>query len=243
MEESLITADRVIHFVWIGEDLPLMGQLSIKLFQKHGFTPHLWSYNKILNVPDGVVPREASEILGKDSIFTFQGFAPGLENGGKGSVSHWSDIFQLKLLQKYGGWYSQLDVACLKVPEPCEYYFAQHGRPEICNTFIMRTPKGAPFLEDCITELMAKINKSTMSTISWLDSMRIVGSHVHTKLPQFVSKNTFECGCHVFTDTNAMPNAQYEFIHWCNAICGSIRNGPVHEDTLYYKLLKDVELV
>jgi hypothetical protein len=235
--------DQAVHLVWIGKSLPLMGQLSIKLFQRHGKMPHLWSYEEIENVPDGVERRDASEILDRDSIFTFQGDQPGLENNGRGSVSHWSDIFQLTLLRKYGGWYSQLDVACMKFPARCEYYFARHHDRTVINTFIMRVPKNAPFLDACLAELTAKINKSTSSKIGWFDGMRIVGSHVNAKLPQFISRKTFECGCPVFTDTDATLKRRYEFLHWCNALCVTIRNGPVREDSLYTRLLKQEGLI
>ena len=239
----MFVEDKIVHLVWIGESLSLMGQLTIKLLQRQGKIPHLWSYDDIKNVPDGVERRDAAEILPKESIFSFQGYHDGLENGGKGSVSHWSDMFQLMLLQKYGGWYSQLDVACMKFPEPCEYYFARHYDHGIINTFIMHMPKDAPFLNECIAELATKINKSTSSSFGWLDSMKIIGSHVYAKLPQFISDKTFECGCRIFTDTNAMPNDEIEFVHWCNALCGTVRNGPVREDSLYYRLLKQEYLI
>ncbi len=235
--------DQIVHFVWIGKSLPVMGQLSIKLFQRHGKIPYLWSYDEIENVPDGVVRRDASEILPRDSIFTFQGSQPGLENDGKGSVSHWSDQFQLTLLQKYGGWYSQLDVACLKLPARCDYYFARHHEPPIINTYIMRVPKNAPLLDACLAELRAKINKSTSTSFHWFDSMRIIGSHVHTELPQFISRNTHECGCPTFTDTAKKLKRRIEFLHWCNALCVTVRNGPGRPDSLYYKLLKQENLL
>ena len=82
-----------------------------------------------------------------------------------------------------------------------------------------------------------------MSTIHWIDSMQIIGSHVHAKLPQYISSKTFECGCHIFTHTNAIPSEELEFIHWCNALCGDIRNGSTNTETLYYKLLQEVDLI
>ena len=150
-----------VHFVWIGERLSLLEQLSIKSFQRHGFIANLWSYNLITNVPENTILRNAEEILSKDSLFSFQGTTNlSLTNNGIGSFSHWSDTFQLLLLKKYGEWYSQLDVSCLKRPEDSEYYFSPHpGSRKLMNTFIMKTPPDAPFIDDCLIDLRQKINK------------------------------------------------------------------------------------
>ncbi|NBP71067.1 MAG: hypothetical protein EBU52_20305, partial [Cytophagia bacterium] len=62
---------------------------------------HLWSFDKINNAPNGTILRNAAEVLPEESIFTFQGApVPGIPKGGIGSLSHWSDQFQLKVLYK-----------------------------------------------------------------------------------------------------------------------------------------------
>jgi len=236
----LNTEDNLVHLVWIGNKFSLLEQLSIKLLQKQNLVPHLWSYNEIENVPDGVVLCDASEIMPEESIFTFQGIREGLPNEGKGSVSHWSDRFQLKLLQKYGGWYSQLDVACLKLPEDREYYFAGSDSVGIV-TYIMKAPKGAPFLRDCIDELTEKINGST--PFDWSDSMQIIGNHVCESLPDFISTDNYECGVEKYMDGDEIPGDNIEFIHWCNALCGEKKNDPKNSNSLYYKLLKQEGLI
>lgn len=237
----------IVHMIWIGDELSLMSQLSIKLWQRQNMIPYLWSYsNNIKNIPKGVVLKDASEIMAKESLFTFQGYGVGLFNGGKGSYSHWSDIFQLKLLKKYGGWYSQLDVACLKMPEETEYYFANHSDPNIVNTFIMKTPPDAPFIQDCIFEYENKINIQTADKIAWLDGMKIIGSHIRkNQLSSFVSSNTTECGCDKYTQTNHMPGTNIEFIHWCNALCGDPKapTSKYHKESVYYKLLQQENLI
>jgi hypothetical protein len=240
-------SNNTVNMVWIGDSLSLLGILSIKTWQRFGFVPQVWSYSNIQNLPHGVISKNAEEIMPKESLFTFEGIPQeGLSNGGHGSYSHWSDIFQLKLLEKYGGWYSQLDVAVIKTPKLTDYFFANHAYPNIVNTFVMKVPIDAPFISGCISELKEKINKKTAKNIGWLDSMKIVGSHVRkNNLSNFISYNSIECGCHRLTHTDSLISDNVEFIHWCNALCGNIDKliSECHKNSIIYKLLKHENLI
>ncbi|CAN5598692.1 hypothetical protein BH10PLA1_BH10PLA1_05790 [soil metagenome] len=111
----LLPENRHVHVVWIGPRLSLMERLTVKLLQFHGHLVNLWGYETIENVPEGTILRNADEILPKKSIFRFTGTPLSIiPNGGIGSMSHWSDQFQIKLLHQEGGLYTQLDVAFLQ---------------------------------------------------------------------------------------------------------------------------------
>jgi len=212
--------EKIVHMVWVGSGvLSLMSRLTVSLWIRRGFAPHIWSYGGLEDVPQGVVLRDAGEVIPRESLFTFQGYDKNILNGGKGSYAHWSDIFQMRLLRMHGGWYSQFDVAPLEVPE-CDYYFAAHGFPGVVNTFVMRVPRGAPFLDACIIELESKVNASTASEMGWYDGMRIVGSHVASSgLGGFISPRAVECGCKMYAKGSRKPPAGVEFVHWCNSCC------------------------
>ena len=231
-----------IHCVWVGKKpFSILEVLSIKQYQKLDFTVNLWLYNSIENIPDGVIVHDANEIMPEDSIFKFD--RP--DHFGHGSVSHWSDIFQLTLLQKVGGWYSQLDVTCLKIPEDTEYYFAHHEgtrSDKTINTFIMKVPKNASFLDDCINELKQKINPSTMTNIDWLDGMTTIGKNIFKHgLSEYISTKTQECGANTLTNPHNRPNPKSEFVHWCNALFVN-KNNPIPQ-SFYYQLLQDHNLI
>ena len=229
--------------VWVGGGLSLMSRLTLSLWVRRGFTPHVWSYGSVEGVPSGAVVRDAGEVLPAESLFTFQGYDKNISNGGKGSYAHWSDIFQLRLLRMHGGWYSQLDVACLAVPE-CEYYFAAHGFPGVVSTFVMRLPRCAPFLDACIADLESRVNASTASEMGWYDGMRIIGSHVDSAgLGGFVSRRAVECGCAKYAMGPHGPPPGVEFVHWCNSCCpgeGSLLSRP---DSFYCRLLRGEGLI
>src|SRR5690606_9502875 len=83
---------------WLGNRLPLLQVLSLQSFIAHGHEYHLYVYDPIENAPEGVVLCDASKILPRQSVFTYQkGF-------GKGSYSAFSNLFRYKLLLEHGGW-------------------------------------------------------------------------------------------------------------------------------------------
>jgi hypothetical protein len=232
-----------VNCVWVGSrNFDILQLLSIKQYQKLGFTVNLWAYDHIDNTPDGVIIHDANEIMPHDSIFTFQ--RP--DHFGHGSPCHWSDIFQLKLLNKVGGWYSQLDVTCLKIPQLTEYYFAHHDETSsihTVNTFIMKIPSKAPFLDKCIYEMETSINRDTISKIDWLHGMRIIGNHVFkNKLNRYISYNNRECANNkTYTKNYDRHIKNLEFIHWCNAVFKD-KNNPTPK-SLYYNLLENNNLI
>jgi hypothetical protein len=233
-----------MHMVWIGNKLGLLEQLTIKLYQKQGLVPHLWSYNKdeLEGVPEGTLLRDAEEILPKSSLFTFR-FPNDPNNRGHGSFSHWSDRFQLTLLQKFGGWYSQLDVACLKMPVESEYFFVHHNSA-IVDVCVMKTPKNAPFIQPCLNELYDKVNETTTNGgIHWELSMTIIGQHItKNDLSKFKSNNVAEHGCAKYMTHAAAPPENIEFIHWWNVMCKDHKNNP-KPGSFYHKLLQEVDLI
>lgn len=249
----MLPENKIIHAVWIGDELSLLEQLTIKLYQKHKHEVHLWAYNEIKNVPKGTILRNASEILPIDSVFSFKG-APTdvLVNGGIGSFSHWSDQFQLKLLFLEGGIYSQLDVSCLRpfnFKEPIK--FVTNGI--VLMPFVMKFPKNDPFLMEAFETLKEKINKSTFEPngkkeINWHLSMRIM-ANIYKKYPHITPDSRLngyiELGGKKGTDTIFYKDGNVDkatCIHWSNATRHDMKNNPI-EGSVYYKLLKSVDLL
>ena len=52
--------NRIVHGVWIGDELSLLERLTIKLFQDQGHEFHLWSYKPLENTPAGTTWRDAA---------------------------------------------------------------------------------------------------------------------------------------------------------------------------------------
>ena len=98
----------LIQGLWIGRELSLMEQLSIKSFTENGHCYHLYTYEDVKNVPRGAMMLDASTIVPREQIFT-------LKHGhNEESLTAFSNLFRFKLLFDKGGWWVDLDVVCLK---------------------------------------------------------------------------------------------------------------------------------
>ena len=88
-----------VKSLWIGPSLPPAQAACLKSFVNVGHSVELFTYADLPEVPEGVVLRDAREILPETEIFTY-GAAAGV---GSGSVSAFSNIFRYKILHDHGG--------------------------------------------------------------------------------------------------------------------------------------------
>ena len=49
------TSSSVIHGLWIGNKMSALELLTIHSFLQHGFQFHLWTYQQIENIPNGII--------------------------------------------------------------------------------------------------------------------------------------------------------------------------------------------
>ncbi len=107
----------VVNGMWVGAHLSLMELLTLKCFVDHGHRFLLWTYGQIPQdeLPEGVELRDASSIIPAREVFSYR------RGPHAGSYAGFSDIFRYNLLHDRGGWWVDMDVACLKsfdFPEP-----------------------------------------------------------------------------------------------------------------------------
>ena len=110
---SIPSSNLVIQGLWFGEPLSDLERLCMKSFMANGHEFHLYTYEELQGVPQGVVIKDANEIVSRDRIKEFRWFAG------------FSDFFRYSLLLKRGGWYVDMDVICLRPLDfESEYVFA-----------------------------------------------------------------------------------------------------------------------
>ncbi len=136
------SSDHVIQGLWIGSELSVMEQLSIASFLLNGHPFHLYVYTNVNNVPDGTIIRDGEEILPASAIFRYR------DNG---SYAGFSNFFRYELLRKYGGWWVDLDVICLRPHQFADDYVigtepVAHGgfHP---TSGVLKTPPQSPLME------------------------------------------------------------------------------------------------
>jgi len=242
--------NRIVHGLWIGDTLSLLERLTIRLLQDHGHEFHLWSYKPLDNPPAGTVWRDAAEVLPEDTLFRFDGIPfNSIPNKGIGSLSHWSDQFQCKLLHQEGGIYSQMDIAAL-APLDFEspYMFAPHGDSSIAPV-IMKTPKGSEFAKACYETLSGAINAETIRSMHWDCSMQLIMDVVRKfdfNREEFLlsEEEYWDLGARKkgpFYDSVSRTDG-FRIIHWSNATNREYKDRPIR-GSFYAKVLERVGLI
>lgn len=124
----------IIQSLWIGASFSNLEKLCAQSFLDHGHEFHLYAYDDIKGVPDGVTVKDGNEILNAGELF----------DGTWQRPSNLADYFRYALLYQKGGWWVDMDLICLK---PFEFQesvvFAPRGHTATAfNNFILCFPAG-----------------------------------------------------------------------------------------------------
>ena len=149
----------VVQSLWVGNRLSRMEYYSIKSFLILGYTFHLYVYEKVKNVPKGVILKDASLIMPAKDIFDL-----------KSTFLPFSDIWRYKLLYDKGGYWVDLDMIALKrfdFKEPFVFSSERtiQGRelgvrfasvlPYVPNIGILKAPPKSEFYKEAYEKCMA----------------------------------------------------------------------------------------
>ncbi|MCX2575916.1 capsular polysaccharide synthesis protein [Pedobacter sandarakinus] len=148
-----------VQSLWIGGQLSNVEKLCIQSFIDHGHEFHLYTYEEMKDLPVGTKLCDANEIMPEQEIFRYKhGWA-------KGSVSGFADVFRLKLIQKKGGWWVDMDIICLKKLDQadddlfCSSYEGEYG--SLVNNCIFKLHSNSPFIKTCL-DYIQKIDLENM---------------------------------------------------------------------------------
>lgn len=94
-----------IKTLWIGPELSVLEQLSLRSFLSCGHDVELFVYQDVKQIPAGVRLRDAGEILHESLVFRHR------RGGGLSGFANW---FRYVLLFQEGGMWVDTDVICLK---------------------------------------------------------------------------------------------------------------------------------
>lgn len=216
--EGALTPDNLhVNGLWIGNTLSKIELLTLHSFIKQGHIFHLWTYEKLLNdLPAGVVIEDANEILPRETVFRYNNVNK--YGHGKGSVSGFSDIFRYKLLYDKGGWWTDMDVTCLKpLNFSVPYFFRKHHHLELVGN-VMKAPVQSKLMLSCYNEAAAEVNENNTD---WHKPIEILNKYVfENNLQQYVypyisNHDDWNRIVGYVVGNDPMPE-QYYFIHWMN---------------------------
>ena len=214
---ELTPENKHVNALWIGTRLSKMEMLTLQSFVDNGHTFHLWAYEKIENeLPDGVIAEDANAVIPKEKIFRYK--YVNKYGHGKGSVSGFSDIFRYKLLYEKGGWWTDMDVTCLKpLNAATPYFFRKHHDLELVGNVMKCPPKSALMLL-CYTEAAAQVDENNTD---WHKPIEILNKHVFANQLQayiFQQVSNLDMWSELVrfvTGAKPVPD-HYFFIHWMN---------------------------
>src|SRR6266566_3747619 len=98
-----------VNSFWKGRPFSKIEELCVKSFLAHGHRFRLYAYDDVEGCPRGCDLADANEVVPATRFFVNSN--PGF---GYGSPSPFSDLFRMTLLEHKGGWWTDMDVVCLR---------------------------------------------------------------------------------------------------------------------------------
>ena len=208
--------NKIVNALWIGKKLSVTELLTIKSFLQNGHSFVLWAYDKIeTTLPEGTILKDASEIIPRDKVFSYK-FSNQFGHG-KGSYAGFSDVFRYKLLFENGGWWTDMDVTCLKPLDFTEEYVfrTHHSLPLVGN--IMKCPKNSMLMKKCFEEASAQVDENNRD---WHLPIQILVDNVQlfelsNYIKDFSNADSWNLIRKLLKQKTILPKKWY-VIHWVN---------------------------
>lgn len=212
----MLHANTIVHGMWVGEELSKLELLTISSFLACGHQFWLWTYTDIkTHLPKGIHLKDARAILPETSVFRYK---HGNQFGhGKGSLAGFSDIFRYKLLYEYGGWWTDMDITCLRPLDFEEaYVFRSHDVfPVVGN--LMKCPKKSTLMLECFeqaTEAVTEENTDWLLPIKILND-QIEQQHLSKYIREISNPDRWEI-VHFYATFPAKLRPELYVLHWMN---------------------------
>ncbi len=93
----------IFRSLWVGSKLSALEKTCARSWIYHGHRFELFVYDDVGEIPDGVVVRDANEIIPEREVFLWQG-----------CYAIFADLFRWTLLYEQGGYWVDMDVLCLR---------------------------------------------------------------------------------------------------------------------------------
>ena len=127
--------------LWIGGKLSWLEQLCLKSFADQGHEITLYSYEPILNLPEGVRAADAAEIMAAE---------PMLRHARTGSPAIHADMWRLQLMKKTNCIWVDADMYCHQPFDfDSDFVFGWEKPETVCNA-VLRLPKHSKTLNQLL---------------------------------------------------------------------------------------------
>ena len=231
----------LVHGLWIGNNrLTQLEILTLKSFIDMGAEFNLWVYEELKSkLPKEIVLRNANEIIPEEKIFKYPNNM--ILGFGEGSYVGFSELFRYKVLYEFGGWWTDMDVTCLKPLSEVqdEYWFRFHGVLSMVGN-IMKVPAKSELMKLSYEKAIIEVNENQQD---WHHAIRILCYYIENLgLSKYIHKNESNLDrldktwnlikkeCDIEKN-----NTDWRFIHWMNSV---IEKNTYHEKSVFAHFLK-----
>jgi hypothetical protein len=171
-EEQQQSGPPEVRMFWTGPPLSPYELLSLQSFVAAGARVFVYSTTKTLRVPDGVELLDVRELWpGPVHRFYFP-------DGDPSPALH-SNLVRYAALQRFGGWYADLDMICLRGLPASKVYLAWESDNSV-NGAIMKFPAQSPVMAGAIEESRARLPQTARGAP--VTSRVLLGPPLVTKL-------------------------------------------------------------
>jgi hypothetical protein len=188
-----------VRMFWTGPPLSPYELLSLQSFIAAGARVFVYSTDTTLRVPDGVELRDVRELWpGPVQRFYFP-------DGDPSPTLH-SDLFRYAALHRFGGWYADLDMICLRGLPVGKVYLGWESGTRV-NGAIMKFPARSPVMAAALEEARARLPQTARGapmTARLLLGPDLVTKLVHDHALDHVLRPTSSAYPIDFADTPAM---------------------------------------
>jgi hypothetical protein len=226
----------LVNALWLGQKtLGTLELMTIHSFTSYGAEFHLWHYEPLnAEWPKGLVLRDGNEILPKEKIFRYPhnmilGF-------GHGSYVGFSEIFRYKVLYEKGGWWSDMDVTCLKPLDEItdDYWFRFHAVLSVVGN-IMKVPPKSELMRHCYDRAVVEVNSEQRD---WHHAIRILcyyieffglSKYIHYDACNLDRLDFVNPYIYQVKPLSDLPST-WRFVHWMNSVIGkNFESGSIME--------------
>ena len=162
-----------VRAFWTGPSLSLYENLSLNSFVAAGARVQLFSYERDLAVPDGVELVDANELL-PGPVHQFR------HSSGDKSLALHSDLFRYVAIEKFGGWYVDVDIVCIGKQLPASSVYIARETDKIVNGAVMKFPAQSPLMTEAIKEARRLLPQTGMASTH--EARLLIGPPLMTRL-------------------------------------------------------------
>lgn len=126
--------------LWIGESLGAIERACLRSVMKQGHRLTLYCYRPVAAVPEGVIVKNAGDIIPESEIFHHDA----------GSVGHFSDWFRYELQYRGLGTWIDTDVYLLQPLDEQKAYLFGEQSPGVLNNAVLRLTPSSPILPELL---------------------------------------------------------------------------------------------